>query len=99
VLWVIVTAKLLVEVAALALLGQLLLGLLIGPKRHDNGVYRVLQTVASPAQRVADALSPRWVLVQHRPWVALALLALAWAALTIAKIVHCLDAGVARCLA
>jgi hypothetical protein len=99
VLWVIVTAKLLVEVAALALVGQLVLGLLIGPKRHNNGVYRVLQTVASPAQRLADALSPRWVLVQHRPWVALALLALVWAALTIAKIVHCLDAGVARCLA
>lgn len=97
-LWVIVTAKLLVEVAALALMGQLLLGLLIGPKRHDNGVYRVLQIVASPAQRLADALSPRWVLVQHRPWVALALLALAWAALTVTKIVHCLNAGVARCL-
>jgi hypothetical protein len=95
----IVTAKLLVEVAALALVGQLVLGLLIGPKRHDNGVYRVLQTVASPAQRVADALSPRWVLVQHRPWVALALLALAWTALTIVKIVQCLNAGVARCLA
>jgi hypothetical protein len=99
VLWVIVTAKLLVEVAALALVGQLVLGLLIGTKRHDNGVYRVLQTVASPAQRLADALSPRWVLVQHRPWVALALLGLAWTALTIAKIVHCLNAGVARCLA
>ncbi len=98
-LWVIVTAKLWVEVAALALVGQLVLGLLIGTKRHNNGVYRVLQTVASPAQRLADALSPRWVLVPHRPWVALALLALAWTALTIAKIVQCLDAGVARCLA
>lgn len=98
-LWLIVTAKLLVEVAALALLGQMLLGLLIGQKRHDNGVYRVLQTVASPAQRVADALSPPWVLVKHRPWVAMVLLAFAWVALTVTKIVYCLEAGVARCLA
>jgi hypothetical protein len=97
-LWVIVSTKVLVEVALLALLGQLVLGWLIGPKRVGSGVYRLLQIVASPAHRLADALSPRWVLVQHRPWVALALLALAWAGLTIAKIVHCLDAGVARCL-
>ena len=97
VLWMILTAKLLVEVALLSLLGQLLLGWLIGTRRQDNLIYRILQTVAMPAQRVADALSPPWVLVQHRPWVALALLTMAWLSLAMAKIVHCLDAGVARC--
>jgi Tfp pilus assembly protein PilN len=97
--WVIVIAKLLVEVAALSLLGQMVLGWLIGPKRQDNLVYRTLQTVALPAHRLADVFSARWVLKQHRPWVALALLALAWCALTIGKIVHCLNAGVAQCLA
>lgn len=98
VLWMILTAKLLVEVALLSLLGQLLLGWLIGVRRQDNLIYRILQTVAMPAQRVADALSPRWVLAHHRPWVALALLTMAWLSLALAKIVHCLDAGVARCL-
>lgn len=98
VIWVILTTKLLVEVALLALLGQLVLGWLIGPKRIGSGVYRLLQIVASPAHRLADVLSPRWVLAQHRPLVALVLLCLAWAALTLTKIVHCLNAGVARCL-
>lgn len=97
-LWVIVSTKLLVEVALLAVLGQLVLGWLIGPKRVGNGVYRLLQIVASPAQRLADALSPPWVLTQHRPLVTLVLLCLAWVALTLAKIVHCLNSGVARCL-
>jgi hypothetical protein len=97
-LWVIVSTKLLVEVALLAVLGQLVLGWLIGPKRVGSGVYRLLQIVASPAHRLADALSPPWVLAQHRPLVALALLCAAWAALTLAKIVHCLNAGVARCM-
>lgn len=99
VLWLIVSTKVVVEVALLALLGQLILGWLIGPRRVGSGVYRLLQVVASPAHRLADLLSPRWVLAQHRPLVALALLCLAWAGLTLAKIVHCLDAGVARCLA
>jgi hypothetical protein len=98
VLWVILTAKLLVEIAALSLLGQLLLGWLIGARRQDNLVYRVLQTVTLPAQRVADILSPRRVLAQHRPLVALALLVVAWFGLTVAKIVHCLESGIARCL-
>lgn len=97
-LWVIVSTKLLVEVALLALLGQLVLGWLIGPKRVGSGMYRLLQIVASPAHRLADVLSPPWVLAQHRPLVALLLLCVAWAALTLAKIVHCLNAGVARCL-
>ncbi len=98
VLWMILTAKLLVEVALLSLLGQLLLGWLIGARRQDNLIYRILQTVAMPAQRVADALSPHWVLAQHRPLVALVVLTFAWLSLALAKIVHCLDAGVARCL-
>lgn len=97
-LWLILTAKLLVEIAALSLLGQLLLGWLIGARRQVSLIYRVLQTVAMPAQRVADALSARWVLPHHRPWVALALLTMAWLGLTVTKIVWCLNAGVARCL-
>lgn len=97
-IWLISTAKLLVEVALLSLLGQLLLGWLIGARRQGNPIYRILQTVAMPAHRVADMLSPPWVLAQHRPLIALALLTLAWVSLALAKIVHCLDTGVARCL-
>ena len=98
VLWMILTAKLLVEVALLSLLGQLLLGWLIGARRQDNLIYRILQTVATPAHWLAHVLSPTRVLAQHRPLVALALLTMAWVALALAKIVHCLDAGVSRCL-
>jgi uncharacterized protein YggT (Ycf19 family) len=99
VLWLILTAKLLVEVAAFALLGQLVLGWIIGQRRHDNLVYRLLQTVAMPVHRMSEAVSPQWVLAQHRPLVAVVLLCMAWLGLTLAKVVLCLNTGVARCLA
>lgn len=97
-LWLISITKLLVEIAALALLGQWILGLLIGHKRQHNGVYQLLQTVASPAMRVADWLSPAWVLSQHRPLVAAALLLMAWLGLTLIKVVHCVKVGMTQCL-
>jgi hypothetical protein len=98
VLWLISITKLLVEIAALALVGQWILGALIGPKREHNGVYQLLQTVASPALRVAECLSPAWVLPQHRPLVAAALLLVAWVGLTLTKVVHCLNVGLAQCV-
>lgn len=89
--------KLITEVALMALLGQWVLGLLAGSRRESNFFYQVLQTIGRPAVWLARRLSPRVVLDRHVPIVAFLLLAFAWLALTMAKIGHCLDLGVASC--
>jgi hypothetical protein len=37
-------------------------------------------------------------LPQHRPLVAAALLLVAWVGLTLTKVVHCLNVGMAQCV-
>lgn len=87
-----------VEVAALAVLGRSLLGLLVGQRRESNLAYQVLHAVASPALRLARLLSPRIVIERHLPLVAFLLLGFAWMAVTGWKISHCRAIGIAACL-
>jgi hypothetical protein len=89
--------KLMTEVALIALLGQWVLGWLAGARRDSNLFYRLLQVVAQPAVWLARRLSPRLVLERHVPLVAFLLLALVWTGLTLAKIRHCLEVGMAAC--
>lgn len=96
-IWIL-ALKAVVEVAALAVLGRGLLGLLVGAKRDNNLAYQVLHAVALPALRLARWLSPRIVIDRHLPLVALLLLGFAWIAVTGWKIVHCKTIGVATCL-
>jgi hypothetical protein len=70
--------KAIIEVAALALLGQFLVGVFAWGRREGNVVYRLFQSVASPFTWVARKVSPRIVLDQHIPLVAFLLLAFAW---------------------
>ena len=69
----ILAIKAVVEVAALAVLGRSLLGLLVGARRDNNLAYQVLSVVARPALRLARLLSPRIVIDRHLPLVALLL--------------------------
>ena len=94
----ILAIKAVVEVAALAVLGRSLLGLLVGARRDNNLAYQVLSVVARPALRLARLLSPRIVIDRHLPLVALLLLGFAWIAVTGWKIAHCRAIGVATCL-
>jgi hypothetical protein len=89
--------KLITEVALLALVGQWVLAWLSGPRRHGNVFYQVLEVVGRPALWLARRLSPPVVLDRHVPLVAFVLLVLAWAGLTLAKIGHCLEVGMASC--
>ncbi len=94
----ILALKAVVEVAALAVLGRSVLGLLVGARRDNNLAYQVLSAAAMPALRLARLLSPRIVIDRHLPLVALLLLGFAWIAVTGWKILHCRAIGVAACL-
>ncbi len=93
----VITVKLLAEIALLVLLGQWVIGLLSGPARERNPFYRVLQLAGRPWVRAARWLSPRVVLDRHLPLVAFLVLLLIWGVATVAKISICLRIGVALC--
>ncbi len=97
-LTLILALKAVVEVAAMAVLGRWLLGVLVGLRRDSNPAYQVLSMVAQPALRLARLLSPRIVIDRHLPLVALLLLGFAWLAVAGWKISHCRSIGIAACL-
>jgi hypothetical protein len=89
--------KLIAEIALLALLGQWLLGGVLGIARNRNPIYALLLLLGRPWIRAARWFSPRVVLDRHLPLVAFFLLLLAWAAASVAKVSICLQIGVALC--
>ena len=91
------TAKLIAEIALLALLGQWLLGLLAGAKRDKNIFYQMLQIMGRPFVALARIVTPRFVVERHLPLVAFFLLAFVWLGVTILKIQTCLQIGVELC--
>ena len=90
-------AKLITEVALLSLLGQWVLGWLVGARSGDNFVHQLLGQVSRPFVVLAGKLSPQRVAPRHHPWVAFLVLVLAWLVLTVFKIAHCLEIGVQLC--
>ena len=96
-LLLVMSIKLVAEIALVSLLGQWLLGLLAGAKRDSNFFYRLLGVMTGPFVRGARWLSPRAVLDRHVPLVAFLLLLFAWLFATIFKIQLCLEAGVQAC--
>jgi hypothetical protein len=82
---VIITLRILVEIALFALIGQGALYLMSGANREQNVFYMVLKTIASPAMRFTRWITPKFVVDQHVGWVALFILALLWVVLAIAK--------------
>lgn len=95
-LLVVSSLKLIAEIALLAMAGQWVLGLLAGPRRDGNAVYRLLQVMTEPFVRLARAVTPRR-LDRRVPLVAALLLATLWLAATAAKIGLCLQAGIETC--
>jgi hypothetical protein len=89
--------KLIAEIALLALLGQGVLGLLVGAQKENNLVYQLLQLLGRPFVRLARLLTPRLVLERHLPLVAFLLLVFVWLAATLFRISRCLEIGVALC--
>lgn len=96
-LLLVMSIKLVAEIALLSLVGQWLLGLLAGAKRESNFFYRLLGVMTGPFVRGARWLSPRAVLDRHVPLVAFLMLMFVWLFATIFKIQICLEAGVQAC--
>ncbi len=91
---VVITLRILVEIALFALIGQGVLFSLSGPSREQNVFYMVLKTLASPAVRFARWISPKFVVDRHVGWVALLLLATLWLGLAVLKhIVGAIEVG------
>ncbi len=77
-LWLISAARVVVEVAGLALIGQGVLYLLAGAHREQNFFYRILKTITLPVWKLARWVAPRFVLDQHVGYVAFLMVGVAW---------------------
>jgi len=94
-LFVISVLRALVEVALMALLGQGLLALLAGGRRHNNFVYRLFLVITQPVVRFARWMTPKVILDKHLPFVAFFLMFWLWILLAWVKRELCVLHGLA----
>ena len=92
------TVKLVAEIALMALLGQGLLAVLAGDRRHDNLFYRMLQVITRPFTRAARILTPRVVIDRHIPLATFALMLAVWLFATLGKVSLCVEMALASTL-
>ena len=69
-LLIVMSIKLVAEIALLALAGQFLLGVLAGRRRDSNFFYRLLQVMTSPFTKGVRRVSTKVVLVRPVPQAA-----------------------------
>ena len=79
----------LVEVAMLFLLGQGLLALLAGSRRHNNTMYKLFLIITGPVVKFVRKITPRLIIDRHVPVVAFFLLFWLWLALAYWKKLYC----------
>jgi hypothetical protein len=96
-LLLVMSIKLIAEIALMSLAALWLVGLLSGARREGNVVYRLLKVLTGPFVRGARLVTPRLVIDRHVPLVAFLLLAFGWLIATVFKIQLCLEAGVQAC--
>ncbi len=89
--------QLVAYIGVLALLGQGLLYLLAGQKRDANLFYQLFQVLNKPWMTMARWISPARVAAHHQGYVAFFALSVLYIAITLAKIEHCISAGMAGC--
>lgn len=95
-LFLIGTLRALVEVAMMFLIGQGLLALLAGSRRHTNGVYRLFVLITSPVLKIVRFISPPQVIDKHLPFVAFFVLFWLWIGLAWLKRTWC-EANMLQC--
>jgi hypothetical protein len=86
----------LVEVALLFLLGQGLLALLAGSRRHTNTIYQLFVIITKPVLKMVRMISPPQVIDKHLPFVAFFLLFWCWIGLAYLKKAYC-EANMLQC--
>jgi hypothetical protein len=96
-LWLATSVKLVAEIALMAMLGQLLLGVLAGERRERNFVYNILQILTGPFQRFTRMITPKVVIDRHIPLATFCLLVSLWLFSTMAKINACMQLGLEHC--
>ncbi len=91
------SAKLVCEIALMAMLGQGLLAVLSGAKRDSNFFYQLLKILTRPFTAVARFITPRQVGDHQVGFVAFFLLAVVWAIVTFEKVSFCLNNKMVGC--
>jgi hypothetical protein len=84
-LFIVSTLKALVEIAAMALLAQGLIGFLSGKAKQDNFVYRLFQVVTAPIYKIVRRITPKFVADQHIGLASFFILFWLWIVLIYAK--------------
>lgn len=87
----------LTEVALLFLLGQGILALLAGNRRHDNAIYKLFVIVTRPVLKVVRMISPPQIIDRHLPFVAFFALFWMWIGLAYLKRVYC-ETNLLQCM-
>ena len=77
-IFIVAILRALVEVALLALLGQGVLALLAGGRRHTNFVYKLFLIITDPVIKVCRWITPRVIIDRHLPFVAFFFLFWLW---------------------
>lgn len=90
-LTVVVVLKALLEIAALALLGQGLLYILAGAKRDTNVFYQVLSAMTRPILKSVRFIAPRFIVDQHIGALAFLILLFFWYMLLLGNLSLCMD--------
>lgn len=96
-LFIVSILRALVEVALLALIGQGILALLAGGRRHNNFVYRLFLVITGPVMKASRWITPKVIIDKHLPFVAFFLLFWLWIMLAWIKRELCLLSGLAGC--
>lgn len=91
------TAQLVLYIGLLALIGQGLLYVLAGQKRDTNLFYQLFQVLNRPWLGLARLVAPARVAPRHHGWVAFFITCVLYLAVTLAKIEHCVSAGMVGC--
>jgi uncharacterized protein YggT (Ycf19 family) len=78
-----------VEVALFFLIGQGILALLAGSRRHSNGVYRLFLIITRPVLKIVRFIAPPQIIDKHLPFVAFFVLFWCWIALAWLKRLYC----------
>jgi uncharacterized protein YggT (Ycf19 family) len=86
----------LVEVALLFLIGQGLLAVLAGGRRHTNTIYQLFVLVTSPVIKIVRKISPPQIIDKHLPFVAFFVLFWCWIGLAWLKRMYC-EANLLQC--
>jgi hypothetical protein len=79
----------LIEIAAMALLAQGLIGLLSGKAKQENFVYRLFQVVTAPIIKITRSITPGIITDRHIGLVSFFILFWLWIALIFAKAYVC----------